>query len=724
MKKILVLFLFFAIYCKIMGGQNIEVSVVSTTAFNGDSVTVSLNTIAFNNVGAVTLKISFNSSALEFGRALNWHSSMNGALAGSNGNTVVLAWDGVNGANIGTGKMVDLKFKYIAGTGSINFVTAGCEIANIEGVVLPVTYFNGSVTQTPVPSAPVLSSPTNNAINQPVNVSLDWNDVGSTNSYNLQISKDINFTNILLNQTNINASNYTVNNLENDQEYFWRVSGTNPTGTGNWSTVWKFKTIVAIPGQVALINPLNGSIDNPTSIEFKWNSLEIAIGYYFQLSSDTLFNTIVISDSLLSDTTKEVTNLEFNKKYFWRVKAKNLAGSGVWSTTWSFSTIYKFNLTGTLKYANALLSPLTNVKINLIRNSIVVDSCYTNNNGYYSFNGIINGSYNIIATTNKIWDGVNSTDALLIRRYSSGYIPFSIIQQKGADVNLSATINSSDALEIRKRIVFLQPSFLAGDWYFENPMININGSNQVVDFSGIVVGDMNGSYTTDLKKGSDSYPTLTNKVINVIKDEVFDYPIQLNHSALLGAITLEVNFSQTDYEYIGVNSTLPNMLANCKDGKVIILWDDINGNSFSENELLTNIIFKKITDKNDSEISISSKSEFADKNGNILNDIILVTPEISNGIPTSFNLTQNYPNPFNPETTIEFSLPVDSKVRLEIFNVLGELVSVLQDNYLSAGNYKVPFMPNGLTSGVYFYRIIANSELNRFTEVKKMIYQK
>jgi hypothetical protein len=88
-------------------------------------------------------------------------------------------------------------------------------------------------------------------------------------------------------------------------------------------------------------------------------------------------------------------------------------------------------------------------------------------------------------------------------------------------------------------------------------------------------------------------------------------------------------------------------------------------------------------------------------------------------LPAQFELAQNYPNPFNPTTTISFSLPTASPVTLEIFNTLGQRVTVLTQNDLAAGEHKVVWdgtddRGGDVASGVYFYRLSANgSHLSR-----------
>jgi len=90
---------------------------------------------------------------------------------------------------------------------------------------------------------------------------------------------------------------------------------------------------------------------------------------------------------------------------------------------------------------------------------------------------------------------------------------------------------------------------------------------------------------------------------------------------------------------------------------------------------------------------------------------------ISNEIPTSFNLDQNYPNPFNPTTKITYSITKESLVKLEIFDVIGRLITTLVDNKQTAGKYSVNFDASKYSSGVYFYKLSTPD----YTMSKKMM---
>ena len=74
-------------------------------------------------------------------------------------------------------------------------------------------------------------------------------------------------------------------------------------------------------------------------------------------------------------------------------------------------------------------------------------------------------------------------------------------------------------------------------------------------------------------------------------------------------------------------------------------------------------------------------------------------------VPTQFALNQNYPNPFNPTTQIQFSLPISTTVRLEVFSVLGQRAVTLLNRQMPAGEHTVPFDAGSLSSGMYIYRL-------------------
>lgn len=86
-------------------------------------------------------------------------------------------------------------------------------------------------------------------------------------------------------------------------------------------------------------------------------------------------------------------------------------------------------------------------------------------------------------------------------------------------------------------------------------------------------------------------------------------------------------------------------------------------------------------------------------------------------IPIAYSLSQNYPNPFNPSTTLKFGLPKASKVKFEIYNILGQKIQTLINMHMEVGYHTISFDGKNLASGMYFYVI----EADKFNKVKKML---
>lgn len=102
--------------------------------------------------------------------------------------------------------------------------------------------------------------------------------------------------------------------------------------------------------------------------------------------------------------------------------------------------------------------------------------------------------------------------------------------------------------------------------------------------------------------------------------------------------------------------------------------------------------------------------------------ITYLTTSISDkyNLPSEYSLSQNYPNPFNPVTTINYSIPTSSDVKLIIYDLLGRKVQELVNEFQSSGNYSIQFNGDNLSSGIYFYALKSGD----FYQVRKMILLK
>lgn len=154
---------------------------------------------------------------------------------------------------------------------------------------------------------------------------------------------------------------------------------------------------------------------------------------------------------------------------------------------------------------------------------------------------------------------------------------------------------------------------------------------------------------------------------------------------------------------------------NIGNGFVVIGF--VNGNGTTTEK--KNYSF---TDKNIGSGSYSYRLKQLDFNGNYSYSN---TIEVSTELPKEFSLAQNYPNPFNPSTNISFNLKADSKVKLTVYNLLGESITTLINENYSAGSHSINFNAVNLNSGIYFYKLeAAGVDGQNYVATKKMILTK
>ncbi len=144
----------------------------------------------------------------------------------------------------------------------------------------------------------------------------------------------------------------------------------------------------------------------------------------------------------------------------------------------------------------------------------------------------------------------------------------------------------------------------------------------------------------------------------------------------------------------------------------------------------TDTTFTKIIPGFSGSYYISFKSEDNQGNKSDASEEIRIVPVGIKGeaheIAMDYRLFQNYPNPFNPGTVIGFRLKEEGRVQLTVYTLTGEKIKELRDESLSAGYYESYFTGEGLSSGIYLYKlnIISPSGLPVYTDLKKMILVK
>jgi hypothetical protein len=118
--------------------------------------------------------------------------------------------------------------------------------------------------------------------------------------------------------------------------------------------------------------------------------------------------------------------------------------------------------------------------------------------------------------------------------------------------------------------------------------------------------------------------------------------------------------------------------------------------------------------------NLTAETSIADYNGVAFDGKSLNMPVLVNG-NQGFSLSQNIPNPFANMTQISYTLPEDGQVKLELLDVVGKQIAVLEDKNVAAGTHTFNFSGNELPNGVYFYRMNVSTEAQQFSQTKRMV---
>lgn len=184
--------------------------------------------------------------------------------------------------------------------------------------------------------APTLAHPNNNFIGLRLNENLSWNSAQSADIYQLQVSKGNTFDSlIIIDEKQLKETYYPIFLLDNNTEYYWRVRAFKGTDSSDWSGIRRFRTVIA---NSAPLFPANNSLNINDTTMFWWKKVSGAEQYLIELSLNADFEKGSMKTYTIADTFLLITDLQFDTKYYWRVKAARFTDSSDYSVTWSFTT--------------------------------------------------------------------------------------------------------------------------------------------------------------------------------------------------------------------------------------------------------------------------------------------------------------------------------------------------------------------------------------------------
>ena len=432
---------------------------------------------------------------------------------------------------------------------------------------------------------------------------------------------------------------------------------------------------------------------------------------YWSIDNALTFNKVEMTDLSSGNFQGGIPAQQSGTKvqYFVYVKSN--------STNYSFTEVYSFNVGNDNQAPTiALLNPYFNSTVNAFGPSPYEFSVLTDDNM-----GIDTSSAKLIYWVNN--DNLDST-ALVFQ----------------GENKFKGTFTFSNALQVGDRV----------NYYFEVNDISSNknaGSSDtlfyLIDTLQIIDDFENGASLWDLGNGWGITKAYKNGGVFSITDSPFGNYVDNSDNAL----TFRYPFNLSIYKYAELNFFIRHFLENGKDSILIEISND-GGAKWNLVEAYTGVAFSFRNKK----IKISEYTGAGNENmqfrfrvvsdgavnqdGVHIDDINikvssnpiltdLESDQISG--PTSFSLSQNYPNPFNPSTTIEFALPVAAKIKVKVYDLLGQIVKVIFDGIKDAGyhqlNWNSDYASSGsVSSGVYFYELNAVGVDGReFNQMKKMI---
>ncbi len=633
------------------------------------------------------------------------------------------------------------------------------EATNTYGMFYNATSFNQDVSVWDVSRVKdfgyMFGGQTNMAFNSDIS---SWNTSFATNMEGmLQLSVDFNYdigSWDVSNVTNMNYMLYGTTNFNQDLSG-WCVEKipTKPTSfsvnsglSANNIPLWG--TCANAPIRIVLSSPTNNSETDGKNVLLDWEAAESVTSYAVQVSQDN-FQTFVV-DEIVNDH-EYFVGLESNQTYSWRVAAVVDQVVGNWSSTWSFQT--PESRIGYVSQKPITLSDYSGLVTDSIEIYFSIHDLSTTDSLYsfeleLDFTDIKLIEYNSIST--------KDISSLLIESHFENEkvrivgISTSPIIDGDTLITFHLTAKKTGQMQFKPAYVQLNNSI----------MNNITASNMLI--TQLAYGDVDDDGDVDSFDAASvlNYSVGTN-LLSAIDPENWESDRFAKADVDGDGLILAVDATHILRYVAGSIDSLPAQ--SSRENSIEVEWkddmlhfftpDSIDGfnltipSSKAYNLSAVNLNWETgITALNTNtnyQLGIAStksaqgsflqipivQTEEESKtielvmyanNQKIVRLVELpgaVISELDDELPKEILLEQNYPNPFNPSTQIQYALPMETYVTLEVFNNVGQKVMELVNGKQSAGYHTTTFDASGLSSGVYLYKLTTPS----FIQTKKML---
>lgn len=415
----------------------------------------------------------------------------------------------------------------------------------------------------------------------------------------------------------------------------------------------------------------------------------------------------------------------------------------------------EFNVSGRIGYYSDFIGkPVMNTCLQLLVNNLSDTLFILTTDSSGSFHNTSVPTDTIILKPKKaddIKNAISSYDASLILRDSVGLLSLTPLQMIAADVSGNGAVSGFDASYIMRYVVGMIDSLPIGkDWTFiprdfevtqanwahapqEIPYEPLEEDKFDQNFVGIVYGDVSGNWSAqnyNLVKENNEIDNQVDEVIIIQQsdDDIFILNLGLKNYVEIYSVDLAMKFPSQILQYldtrITANSGDINYLEKLTDEGLKLSLCSAEPFKIDESSIVEIKFRIQKSEKplNAESIEITRLIVNESMTENFRLQLVL---NESQHVPTDYFLYSNYPNPFNSQTIIKYDLPEKAKVKLEIYNLLGQKVIVLTNEEKQAGSYQIFW--NGthelgqvVPSGIY----LINFQANKYRKNSRMILLK
>jgi len=391
--------------------------------------------------------------------------------------------------------------------------------------------------------------------------------------------------------------------------------------------------------------------------------------------------------------------------------------------------------------------------------------------GNYQFTNVPNGSYLLsydkyTADSMQSGNGLDAIDVSLLKYYigvdtaADPSRKFSINYRNAANVDNNTSINAVDISRIKAKIgapYNTSKNFPKGNWLAIDTTVTMAAGDLNITLKTICYGDYNASSTKYRDSLSDwatakSFPmdiiAFSDETVVLTSSSYIEIPLKISTKIEdFSALGLELNYPNSDYllasasmaspdnksTSVKINPTLDEIIADDNDllvtdeeGVIRVVYATTNHFTVNENDRIITLGFTPIKELQPGflDFALTGTGIVGDQYGNDFPEALLLMPKMfiqGNFVNIAGFDFSGYPNPINDKTTISFSLPENGKVRITLFNAMGDRINVIADEEQTKGSHKLVYNGQNLAPGLYFFKLEFEGSEKSQQSILKMI---